>query len=113
MARQSQAQRKQRKEILVKTMNKTKICITTLEYPPDIGGVGESVHRIAQMLVSSGYEVHVAVFRSKQRLVDDGSVRRASCKTTVQDGVFVHRIKSAVRDDTQEIHDFLVMSTYT
>ncbi|PLZ95716.1 glycosyl transferase [Fischerella thermalis CCMEE 5268] len=106
MARQSQAQRKQRKEILVKTMNKTKICITTLEYPPDIGGVGESVHRIAQMLVSSGYEVHVAVFRSKQRLVDDGSVRRASCKTTVQDGVFVHRIKSAVRDDTQEIHDF-------
>jgi glycosyltransferase involved in cell wall biosynthesis len=87
-------------------MNKTKICITTLEYPPDIGGVGESVHRIAQMLLSSGYEVHVAVFRSKQRLVDDGSTRRASCKSTLENGVFVHRIKSAVRDNTQEIHDF-------
>ncbi len=87
-------------------MTKTKICITTLEYPPDVGGVGESVHRIAKMLISTGYEVHVAVFRSKQRLVTDGSRRRASCKTLLQDGVFVHRIKSAVREDSQEIQDF-------
>jgi L-malate glycosyltransferase len=87
-------------------MDKTKICITTLEYPPDIGGVGESVHRISQMLINSGYEVHVAVFRSKQRLVSDETRRRASCTTTLQDGVFVHRVKSAVRNHTTEIQDF-------
>jgi L-malate glycosyltransferase len=28
---------------------KKKICLTTLEYPPDVGGVGESAQRIAQM----------------------------------------------------------------
>ncbi|MCC5614040.1 glycosyltransferase [Nostoc sp. CHAB 5836] len=87
-------------------MEKVKICITTLEYPPDIGGVGESVHRIAKMLIDSGYEVHVAVFRSKERLVADGSCRRASCTTTLQNGVFVHRIKSAARDSVTEIQDF-------
>lgn len=90
----------------IKIMNKIKICITTLEYPPDIGGVGESVHRISQMLIDSGYEVHVAVFRSKQRLVSDGTRRRASCKTTVQDGVFVHRIRSAIRNNVTEVQDF-------
>ncbi|MFN6538446.1 MAG: glycosyltransferase [Nostoc sp. EkiNYC01] len=87
-------------------MDKTKICITTLEYPPDIGGVGESVHRIAQMLIHSGYEVHVAIFRSKQRLVSDGSRRRASCTTTLEDGVFLHRIQSAVRNNVTEVQDF-------
>ncbi|MBW4642635.1 MAG: glycosyltransferase [Goleter apudmare HA4340-LM2] len=87
-------------------MDKTKICITTLEYPPDVGGVGESVHRIAKMLIDSGYEVHIAVFRSKQRLVTDGSRRRSSCITIIQDGVFVHRIKSAARNPETEIQDF-------
>ncbi|KAM3115403.1 hypothetical protein [Phormidesmis sp. 146-33] len=37
-----------------------KVCITTLEFPPDVGGVGESVHRISKMLTAGGYEVHVA-----------------------------------------------------
>ncbi|MBW4673957.1 MAG: glycosyltransferase [Desmonostoc geniculatum HA4340-LM1] len=87
-------------------MDKTKICITTLEYPPDIGGVGESVYRIAQMLIYSGYEVHVAIFRSKQRLVSDGTRRRASCTTMFQDGVFLHRIQSAVRNNVTEVQDF-------
>lgn len=86
-------------------MNK-KVCITTLEYPPDVGGVGESVHRIAQMLIQDGYEVHVAVFRSKQRFVAPNTRRRASCKTTLQDNVFVHRIKSAAREAVPEIQDF-------
>ena len=85
---------------------KKKVCITTLEYPPDVGGVGESVHRIAQMLIQDGYEVHVAVFRSKQRFVAPDTRRRASCKTTLQDGVFVHRIKSAAREAVPEIQDF-------
>lgn len=87
-------------------MMKQKICITTLEYPPDVGGVGESVQRISRMLTQAGYEVHVAVFRSKQRLVADSSRRRANCTTSLQEGVFVHRIKSAVRMDSTEIQDF-------
>ncbi|MEA5573065.1 glycosyltransferase [Calothrix sp. UHCC 0171] len=87
-------------------MNK-RICITTLEYPPDVGGVGESVNRIAKMLTNSGYEVHVAVFRSKQRLVEKNTYRRASCKTSIQDNIFVHRIKSASRDGVTEVTDFL------
>jgi L-malate glycosyltransferase len=87
-------------------MTKPKICLTTLEYPPDVGGVGESVNRIAKMLIKAGYEVHVAVFRSKQRLVTDNTRRRASCTTTLQDEIFVHRIKSAARDNSTDIADF-------
>jgi glycosyltransferase involved in cell wall biosynthesis len=87
-------------------MTKTKVCITTLEYPPDVGGVGESVHRIATMLTQEGYEVHVAVFRSKQRFIKDKSRRRADCKTTLQENIFVHRIQSAVREASPEIQDF-------
>lgn len=83
-----------------------KICITTLEYPPDIGGVGESVNRIAKMLAKTGYEVHIAVFRCKQRLVTDNIRRRAGCQTTVQDNIFVHRIKSGARDNSTEITEF-------
>jgi L-malate glycosyltransferase len=83
-----------------------KVCITTLEYPPDVGGVGESVHRIARLLMADGYEVHVAVFRSKQRFLAPGQHRRASCQTTCQEGVYVHRIQSAAREVTPEIQDF-------
>jgi L-malate glycosyltransferase len=85
---------------------KGKICITTLEFPPDVGGVGESVSRIAKLLTQEGYEVHVAVFRSKQRLVTNGERRQASCKTTLQDNIYVHRIKSAAREAVPEIQDF-------
>ena len=48
-------------------MTQSKVCITTLEFPPDVGGVGESVARIASLLQDIGCEVHVAVFHSKQR----------------------------------------------
>jgi L-malate glycosyltransferase len=83
-----------------------KVCITTLEFPPDIGGVGESVHRISKMLTAGGYEVHVAIFRASHRTTKDGSRRRASCTSTVQDGIHVHRIQNAVRGDVVEIQDF-------
>lgn len=82
------------------------ICITTLEFPPDVGGVGESVARIAKLLRNDGYQVHVAVFRSKQRLVPQGVRRPASCTSTEHDGIYVHRIQSAAREATPEIQDF-------
>lgn len=86
-------------------MNKTRICITTLEFPPDIGGVGESVARIAHMLQEIGYEVHVAVFHSKQRK-DDG-LRRSHTLSQVQDGLYVHRLYPAIRSDNPIVQDFL------
>ena len=87
--------------------NKTKICITTIEYPPDVGGVGESVSRIAKMLTNSGYEVHIAVFRSSNRSIPDEIYRRPGYETTVQDDIFVHRIQSSIRSNITELTDYL------
>ncbi|MEO0406890.1 MAG: glycosyltransferase [Cyanobacteria bacterium P01_A01_bin.135] len=87
-------------------MNTPRICITTLEYPPDIGGVGTSVHRIAHMLRASGYEVHVTVFHSKHRKETDNTTR-TGYRTTVDDGVHVHRVRSAVRSETLAVQDYL------
>ncbi len=86
-------------------MKTQKVCITTLEFPPDVGGVGESVHRIAHMLSDSGYEVHVAVFHSKQRKVDGH--RRSNCSTTLQNGVYVHRLEAATRSNEPIMQDYL------
>ncbi|MDJ0772503.1 MAG: glycosyltransferase [Mastigocoleus sp. MO_167.B18] len=83
--------------------NKTKICITTIEYPPDVGGVGESVNRIAKMLTNSGYEVHIAVFRSSNRSVPNVIYRRAGYETTVQNNIFVHRIQSSIHSSVTEL----------
>ncbi|MBW4465202.1 MAG: glycosyltransferase [Pegethrix bostrychoides GSE-TBD4-15B] len=88
-----------------------RVCITTLEFPPDVGGVGESVYRIAQMLGASGYEVHVAVFRAifrnERELAAAGQYRRASCQTSERDGIMVHRIQAAVRSTVAKEQDYL------
>jgi L-malate glycosyltransferase len=86
-------------------MKTPKVCITTLEFPPDVGGVGESVHRIAQMLFDLGYEVHVAVFHSKQR--KDEEFRRSSCSTTIQENIIVHRLEPANRSNQSIMQDYL------
>jgi len=85
----------------------TKVCITTLEYPPDMGGVGESVHRIAHFLFDLGYEVHVAVFHSKHRNADEIYRRHTGYKTELQDGIIVHRIKPSIRYAQPTKQDFL------
>lgn len=87
-------------------MSSPRICITTLEYPPDIGGVGTSVYRIAHMLKNSGYEVHVAVFHSKHRKETDSYIR-TSYRTVDDDGILIHRIRSAVRSETLAVQDYL------
>ncbi|MEM6518861.1 MAG: glycosyltransferase [Cyanobacteria bacterium P01_C01_bin.70] len=86
-------------------MNHPRICITTLEFPPDVGGVGESVHRIAHMLKDIGYEVHIAVFHSKQR--KDDILRRSQTLSHTQDGILVHRLYPAIRSDQPIVQDFL------
>jgi L-malate glycosyltransferase len=88
-----------------------KVCITTLEFPPDVGGVGESVHRIAQMLTKLGYEVHVAVFRAIFRTEREkavaGEYQRSCCHTTEQDGIMVHRLHPAIRSTVAKEQDYL------
>ncbi|NJN31136.1 MAG: glycosyltransferase family 4 protein [Synechococcales cyanobacterium RM1_1_8] len=88
-----------------------RICLTTLEFPPDVGGVGESVHRISQMLVSLGFEVHVAVFRAvfrdEKADAEAGEFRRASIQTSTVNGVTVHRLKAAVRSPMAKEQDYL------
>jgi glycosyltransferase involved in cell wall biosynthesis len=86
-------------------MKRQRICITTLEFPPDVGGVGESVARIAQMLHTVGYEVHVAVFHSNQRKTD--TLRRSQCLSRQQDGIMVHRLYPAIRSEAPIMQDFL------
>lgn len=89
---------------------KPKVCITALEFPPDIGGVGESVQRIAQMLTHLGFEVHVAVFRAifreQRAMAAEGQFRRSSCQTSVQNGVMVHRLKPSVRSPQGKEQDY-------
>ncbi len=88
-----------------------RICMTTLEFPPDVGGVGESVFRISQMLISLGFEVHVAVFRAvfrdEKADAEAGIFRRASCQTATVKGVTVHRLKAAVRSPMAKEQDYL------
>lgn len=84
-------------------MTSPKVCITSLEFPPDVGGVGESVARIAGFLQGAGYEVHVAVFHSKQRKAE--GYHRSSCETVEQDGIFVHRLAPASRSNAAIIQD--------
>ena len=90
---------------------KPKVCITTLEFPPDIGGVGQSVSRIAHMLIELGYEVHVAVFRAvfrnERAMAAAGNYRRARCQTTLQDSITVHRLQPAVRTAQANAQDYL------
>jgi L-malate glycosyltransferase len=86
------------------TMISAKICITSLEYPPDVGGVGESVARIAGLLQESGYEVHVAVFHSKHRKAED--YYPPTCTTTDHHGIQVHRLTPANRSNTPIVQDY-------
>lgn len=89
---------------------KRKICITALEFPPDIGGVGESVQRIAHMLIDLGFEVHVAVFRAvfrdQRAQATAGEFQRPSCHTTQLDGVTIHRLQPAVRSTQAKEQDY-------
>jgi glycosyltransferase involved in cell wall biosynthesis len=90
---------------------KQKVCITSLEFPPDVGGVGESVHRIAQMLIELGYDVHVAVFRAIFRTEREkavaGEYQRAGFETSECNGITVHRLRPAIRSEIGKEQDYL------
>ena len=84
------------------------ICITCIEFPPDTGGVGESVKRISGMLTALGHRVHVVVFHPKHRHeVSPDQIGRKGFVTSVQDGVTVHRFQPVVRGGESTVQDYL------
>ncbi len=68
---------------------KLKTCLVTGQYPPQVGGVGHSAHRVANLLASRGLQVHVvALQKHPAPLPFDESY------TSTQEGeVLVHRVK--------------------
>jgi len=70
-------------------MNKIKTCLVTGQYPPQVGGVGHSAHRVANLLARRGLQVHVvALQKSAAPLPFDESVA-----STQEGEVLVHRVK--------------------
>ncbi len=90
--------------------NQKKVCLTVQEFPPEIGGVGESAKRIALLLQELGYEVHVAIFRSvfrkEKKQAQAGKWQRSQCTTHEQDGIKVHRLYPAVRSTIARDQDY-------
>ena len=84
-----------------------KICITTLEFPPDVGGVGESVKRISKMLADQGHEVHVVVFHSKRSLQQAANSARKGFNTTHEGDVSIHRYQAVARGESIAVQEFL------
>jgi glycosyltransferase involved in cell wall biosynthesis len=68
---------------------KLKTCIVTNQYPPQVGGVGHSAYRVANMLANSELVVHVVAFQKhSEPLPFEESF------TSAQEGeVLVHRVK--------------------
>lgn len=54
-----------------KGKSKIKVCFTTTEYPPDIGGVAKSSERVVNFLSQSGFDVHIFAPMSKVDNTDD------------------------------------------
>jgi len=66
-----------------------KTCIVTGQYPPQVGGVGHSAYRVANLLASRGLQVHVVAFQKHaQPLPFDESFT-----STPEGEVLVHRVK--------------------
>jgi glycosyltransferase involved in cell wall biosynthesis len=68
---------------------KIKTCLVTGQYPPQVGGVGHSAHRVANLLASRGLQVHVvALQKNSTPLPFDESFVSAP-----EGEVLVHRVK--------------------
>jgi glycosyltransferase involved in cell wall biosynthesis len=68
---------------------KLKTCLVTGQYPPQVGGVGHSAYRVANLLASQGLQVHVVAFQKHASpLPFDESI-----SSTPEGEVLVHRVK--------------------
>ena len=95
-------------------MKNVKVCMATIEFPPDPGGVGQSVMRIGKMLREIGCEVHVVVFHTRQ--VKDalaaGSIgveheSQRGFDYSIQDGLHVHRSRVSIKSDINTVSEYL------
>jgi len=66
-----------------------KTCIVTGQYPPQVGGVGHSAHRVANLLASRGLQVHVVALQKNSTSLpfDESFV------STPEGDMLVHRVK--------------------
>jgi glycosyltransferase involved in cell wall biosynthesis/predicted glycosyltransferase len=69
------------------TKKNLKVCMISSNYPPFKEGMGFAVNRIAKNLARNGIEIHVVTRRP-----DDGLSDLMDIETSVEDGIFVHRI---------------------
>lgn len=88
-------------------MKDIRICMTTLEYPPAPGGVGESVKRIAHFFVAMGCEVHVLVFHTRQSKEISIEGGKRGLNSTIDGGVHVHRSCAVVRSEENALPELL------
>jgi L-malate glycosyltransferase len=66
-----------------------KICLVTGQYPPQIGGVGQSAERVALLLASAGLSVDVAVMQKHH----EWTPLDESISTTGEGPLTVHRVR--------------------
>lgn len=80
------------------------VCIATVEYPPTIGGVGVSAHRIAVSLAKLGYSIHVAVLEwdNNER---PGRTLGLDITSEIEGGVTVHRVRVPSRTSRYKERD--------
>ena len=70
-------------------MKKIKTCIVTGQYPPQVGGVGHSAYRVANLLASQGLSVHVVALQKHHAPLPFDE----SFASTPEGEVLVHRVK--------------------
>jgi glycosyltransferase involved in cell wall biosynthesis len=64
-------------------------CIVTGQYPPQVGGVGHSAHRVANILATRGLQVHVVALQKHPTPLPFDE----SFSSTQEGEVLVHRVK--------------------
>ncbi|HEX9652993.1 MAG TPA: glycosyltransferase family 4 protein [bacterium] len=68
---------------------KIKTCIVTGQYPPQVGGVGHSAFRVANLLANRGMQVHVVALQKHPLPLPFDE----SFSSTPEDDVLVHRVR--------------------
>lgn len=88
-------------------MTRTSVCMVTLEFPPDPGGVGQSVYRIARMLTKAGMDVHVVVFHTQRVDMKPDATLPRGFEHSELDGIKIYRSRAVVKTDVNPIPEFL------
>ncbi|MBN2549803.1 MAG: glycosyltransferase family 4 protein [Anaerolineales bacterium] len=84
-----------------------KIALLTEKYPPDIGGLGISVERLALLLTRAGHQVEV--------IAQNASLEAGRQATEDRDGILVHRLGACRKpeDSLSDWFDFITLRQKT